>query len=120
MKLVEFLTPDFEFVNENGLLVQLVDNGWKQVNVILSKSGKVRGGHYHKYNKEAFYVVSGEFKLTVWNTDCMEEYVMKPKDFFLINEYAYHRFEYKEDTILLSMYNNGVVLGNENKDIWNE
>ena len=48
--LIEYIKPDFEFKNENGTLIQLVHEGWKQVNVIFSNATGVRGGHYHKYN----------------------------------------------------------------------
>lgn len=120
MNLIEILTPDFEFENENGLLVQLVHDGWKQVNTIFSKGNGIRGGHYHKYNKEAFYIISGTFKLTVWNDEKKEEYVMKAGNMFLINEYVFHTFEYTEDTWLVSMYSNGVELRDNTKDIWTE
>ena len=117
--LIEYIKPDFEFKNENGTLIQLVHEGWKQVNVIFSNATGVRGGHYHKYNKECFYVYSGNFKLVVWNESEKEEYQMKTGDMFLINPFVYHTFEYSEDTILVSMYNNGVELENGEKDIWN-
>ena len=54
--LIQFLKPDFEHTDERGKLVQLVHDGWKQVNVIESKAGQIRGNHYHKVNREAFYV----------------------------------------------------------------
>lgn len=69
MNLIEFLEPDFKFETDNGLLVQLVHEDWKQVNAIFLKGNGVRGGHYHKFNKEAFYVLSGAFKLVVWKDE---------------------------------------------------
>ena len=85
MNLIEFLAPDFVFENEAGCLKQLVHDGWKQVNVITSVRGSVRGGHYHKFNREAFYVVSGAFKLVVWQTeDLKEEYSIQQGDFFAL------------------------------------
>lgn len=119
MNLIEFLKPDFEFENENGILIQLVHDGWKQVNAIFSKGGSVRGGHCHKYNKETFYIISGTFKLVVWKDDKKEEYWIKAGDMFLIYEYVFHTFEYAEDTWLVSMYSNGVVM-DFGKDIWTE
>lgn len=119
MKLIEFIEPDFVFENENGILKQLVHDGWKQVNVIFSKKGSVRGGHYHKYNKEAFYVISGGFNLILWKDDRREEYEIVQGQFFSLSENVFHSFEYTEDTWLVSMYSNGVELGDEKKDIWN-
>ena len=119
MNLIGILQPDFNFENANGLLVQLVHDGWKQVNAIFSKKGCVRGGHYHKYNKEAFYIITGTFKLVVWKDDQKEEYRIKAGDMFLINEYVFHTFEYIEDTWLVSMYSNGVEM-DFGKDIWTE
>ena len=118
MNLIEFLQPDFKFENENGLLVQLVHDGWKQINAIFSKAGGVRGGHYHKYNQEAFYVLSGSFKLIVWKDTVKEEYQIQPGTFFTIPAHVFHTFEYTQDTWLISMYSNGVELDAHTKDIW--
>lgn len=120
MSLIEFMKPDFEFANEKGLLVQLVHDGWKQVNTIFSKGNGVRGGHYHKYNQEAFYIISGSFKLTVWQGEQREEYEVKAGDMFFIKENVFHTFEYHEDTWLVSLYSNGVELDEQHKDIWTE
>lgn len=116
--LIEYMKTDFEFANENGLLIQLVHDGWKQVNVIFSKASGVRGGHYHKYNDECFFVYSGSFKLKVWKDSEEETYEMKAGDMFLVKPYVFHTFEYHEDTLLISMYSSGVELSETEKDIW--
>lgn len=118
--LMEFTEPDFVFENEAGSLKQLVHDGWKQVNVITSTAGSIRGNHYHKYNIESFYVINGTFKLIVWNGDEREEYQIKAGDMFLVYPYVFHVFEYIDDTVLVSMYSNGVELSDTEKDIWTE
>lgn len=118
--LIEFVKPDFTFNNEAGSLNQLVHDGWKQVNAITSNKDSFRGGHYHKYNKELFYVINGSFKLIVWKDDVKEEYEIKATDMFIIPEYVFHSFEYHEDTTLVGMYDNGVELDQNTKDIWSE
>lgn len=118
--LIEFVKPDFVFENEAGCLKQLVHDGWKQVNVITSVAGSVRGKHYHKYNRECFYIIDGSFKLTVWNDEVTEEYEIKKGDMFIMPEYVFHTFEYHEDTILIGMYDKGVELDENNKDIWSQ
>ncbi|MCH5193832.1 MAG: cupin domain-containing protein [Oscillospiraceae bacterium] len=118
--LIEITKPDFVFENESGCLKQLVHDGWKQVNVITSLAGSKRGGHYHKFNKEGFYVVDGCFTLSVWKGAEKEAYEMKAGDMFVILPYVFHTFDYKEDTVLVSMYSQGVELSDTEKDIWTE
>ena len=118
--LIEYTKPDFVFENEAGSLKQLVHDGWKQFNVITSVGGAVRGKHYHKYNNEGFYIIQGSFKLIVWKDDIREEYEIKAGDMFFIPPYVFHTFEYHEDTVLVSMYSNGVELSETEKDIWTE
>ena len=38
---------------------------------------------------------------------------------FIMPENVYHTFEYHEDTTLIGMYDNGVELDENTKDIWN-
>lgn len=117
--LIEVMKPDFQFKNDSGILIQLVHDGWKQINVITSIKGCVRGGHYHKFNKEAFYIISGSFDLDVWNREGVHEhYRFKSGDMFLINENVSHTFTYLDDSTLVAMYSNGVELDENNKDIW--
>ena len=58
--LIERLNTDFEHKDDRGTLVQLVRKGYSQINVITSKSGVFRGGHFHKLNTEAFYIIEGK------------------------------------------------------------
>lgn len=116
--LIAYRKPDFVFENNAGSLKQLVHKGWRQINVITSCAGSTRGGHYHKYNTEGFYVIRGGFTLIVWNTDRKETYEMTAGDMFEIPAYVYHIFVYHEETILISMYSQGVELTKTEKDIW--
>lgn len=106
--------PDFQFRDERGELVQLVHDGFRQINVITSKKGVVRGGHFHKRNREAFYIVSGKLELAVDG----ETSLFETGDFFQIEPYDSHSFYFLEDTVLVSMYSDGVEEKNGNKDIY--
>lgn len=112
------LTPDFVLENEKGLFVQLVHGGWSQVNVICSPKGSRRGGHYHKVNREAFYVVSGRLRLTLESGEGKTEEEFSGNDFFLVEPYRKHGFEFLEDTVMVSMYDTGVEDGRGSKDIF--
>lgn len=112
--------PDFVFENEGGKLTQLVRCGYSQVNVITSVKGSKRGGHYHKINREAFYIISGKFILTLEEDGTTEKYDIEAGDMFVIEPYQKHWFEYTEDTLLVSMYDKGVELPRGLKDIYTE
>lgn len=118
--LVEPMKPDFIYENEKGKLTQLVREGFRQVNVITSGAGSFRGGHYHKYNKEAFYIITGKLRLVVHKGNLAEEKIFGKEDMFLIPPYCIHDFYYLEDTVLVSMYDKGVELEHGEKDIYTE
>lgn len=114
--MLKMIQTDFHFADERGTIDQLIHEGYRQINVITSKAGVLRGGHYHKLNDEAFYIVSGALKLTVG----MQEYTFQAGDFFGIEPYDMHSFAFLEDTVLVSMYSNGVELPDGTKDIYSE
>lgn len=114
--MLKLLKTDFHFADDRGTIEQLVHQGYRQVNVITSKKGVVRGNHYHKLNDEAFYIVSGALELTVNS----EKMVFQKGDFFGIEPYDMHSFLYLEDTVLVSMYSSGVELPDGTKDMYTE
>ena len=118
--LIEKLKTDFEFQDERGTLTHLVRRGYSQVNVITSKGGMLRGGHYHKLNTEAFYIVSGSCKVMAYKGEEKEEFEFKAGDFFRVSPYVFHEFYYYEDTLLVSMYSLGVELDDGTKDTYTE
>lgn len=141
-KLINILKPDFIYNDDRGFLVQLIHQGYRQVNVIQSNTGAIRGGHYHKKNKEAFYVIKGELKLEVWDCESssfngalenllnrsdqtikefskgIESYTFKAGDMFEILPLVVHSFTFIRDTILVSMYSSGIELSDGTKDIF--
>lgn len=118
--MIEIIRPDFKFQDERGILIQLVHEGFKQYNVIFSKKGVLRGDHYHKENREAFFVISGSFELKVRNALREEKYTFERGDMFLIPPNLVHSFYYLEDTLLVSMYDLGVERLDGTKDIYTD
>lgn len=110
------IVTDFHFEDERGTIVQLVHEGYAQINVITSKQGVFRGGHFHKENEEAFYIVSGKLNVTVNG----ETAVFAAGDFFGIEANDMHSFDFLEDTTLVSMYSKGVEKADGTKDIYTE
>ena len=116
--LIEMMEPDVKFSNETGLLVQLVHEGWNQVNVLVSNAGATRGGHYHKVSKEVFYIVSGSIKLLIETENEKEEYILNQNDMFMVLPYQKHTFTFIEDTVMVSMYDVCVEKEDGTKDIY--
>ncbi|MCI8322808.1 MAG: cupin domain-containing protein [Lachnospiraceae bacterium] len=117
--MIKVIKPDFEFQDERGFLLQLVHEGFRQFNIIFSRQGVFRGGHYHQENTEAFYVISGSFELTVKTENAVEEkYIFQKGEMFLIPPYVSHSFSYLEDTLIASMYDLGVERADGTKDIY--
>lgn len=111
------LKPDFEFSDERGLLVQLVHDGYKQVNMCFSKGGTERGGHFHALNKETFYIVSGSLEITVSENGKNEKYCFSKGDMFAVERNTDHSLKFFEDTVMIVMYDNGVENPDGTKDI---
>lgn len=116
--LIEIKQPDFRFGDERGLLVQLVHEGYSQINVIETSKNSYRGGHYHKLNSEAFYIITGEIMLVVEKDGVSEKYHFTAGEMFEIPPLVSHSFFFTQDTILVSMYSTGVELENGKKDIY--
>lgn len=118
--LIDILEPNFYFEDERGTLTQLVREGYSQINVISSCAGTLRGGHFHKDNSEAFYIISGKLLLEAWmdGADTKESYVFNSKDMFSIPANVAHNFYFEEETVLVSMYSRGVELADGTKDIF--
>lgn len=117
--LISIIKPNFEFTDERGSLIQLVREGFKQINVIKSTAASFRGGHYHQNNVEAFYIISGELELVVFKEKNAEKesYIFKAEDMFLIPSGITHSFYFIKETILVSMYSSGVEMPGGEKDI---
>ena len=118
--LIEILKPDFTFFDERGCLTQLVHHGFNQYNIIFSKKDVLRGDHYHRENREAFFVITGGFKFIAKKDGLEEEYNFKQGDMFLVPPYVTHSFFYTEDSWVASMYDLGVEHTDGSKDIYTE
>lgn len=119
--MIEILKPDFVFDDERGTILQLVHEGYQQFNIVYTNGGMKRGGlHYHKYNKEAFFVIYGSLELLVTDGKNRERYLFKKGDMFMIPPYIGHDFNYLEDTAVAGLYSGCVELPDGTKDIFTD
>ena len=118
--MIEILKPDFEFNDDRGKLLQLLHGEIAQVNYVESNPSSLRGGHYHKLNKETFFVIDGEVNVTVKKDGNEENYSFKTGDMFSIEKNVVHSFDYKKFTTLIVTYDKGVEMPDGTKDIYSE
>lgn len=112
------LSPDFRFEDSRGTLVQLIHHGYTQVNVIVTKRGKNRGGHYHKYCREAFFVISGSVDVTMSKDQVEKQVHFSAGMFFEIAPFTIHSMTYPEDCVMLALYDIPVENSVGEKDIY--
>ena len=118
MDLITVLEPDFHFPDERGTLTQIAHCGYSQINAIYTRKGAVRGNrHYHKTTKEAFYIIKGSVRVSVWRGDETQQTVFGDGAYFMIEEFTEHTFEYLEDTYLVVLYTVPVEKEDGTKDI---
>ena len=112
------LKPDFTFTDERGTLVQLVHSGYTQVNVITTEKGVVRGNHFHKRCREAFYIVSGSVHVILTSEGGKQEQLFQSGDFFEIPPMVLHEMIYPEFCVMVALYDQPVESENGEKDIY--
>lgn len=120
MELVRVLHTDFEFADERGTLTQLVHEGYRQINVLTTKRGVTRGGHFHRVCREAFYVISGTVEVTLKTPERTETAVFHKGDFFAVEPYISHSMFFPEDCVMVQMYDPPVEQPDGGKDIYGE
>ncbi len=118
--MIEFLKPDFEFNDDRGKLMQLLHGEIAQINYVESNPSSLRGGHYHKLNKETFFIIDGEVAVTVKKDGNEITHLFKSGDMFSIEKNVIHSFDYKKFTTLIVTYDKGVELPDGTKDIYSE
>ncbi len=116
-RLYDMLEVDFFHEDEKGRLLQLVHDGYKQINVITTQKGKDRGDHYHKNTEEAFFIIEGKMIVRFSNGGFEETREFSKNDFFVIHPYVNHYMTFPEDCVMIAMYTNPVELPNGTKDI---
>lgn len=114
----KILSSDFDFNDNRGHLTQLVHQGYQQVNVITSKAGVVRGDHFHKNCREAFYVILGSVDVALQKEGDEQQLHFREHSFFEIEPFTIHRMFFPEDCIMVALYDVPVEMENGEKDIW--
>ncbi len=111
------LKPEFCYEDARGSLVQLVSGNCAQVNILRTRAGVMRGGHYHKRCAEMFYVISGSVHVTFSNGQESEERTFHTDDLFAVPPGVVHALRFPEDCVLVAIYDQPVETS-KGKDIY--
>ena len=117
-ELFQIIKPDFEYSDQRGQLKQLVHDGWKQVNVLVTNAGVIRGIHYHKISREAFYLLSGSVDVRFRNGENHSERHFVANDFFVVLPGTVHELSFPENCVMVQMYDIPVEKEDGSKDIF--
>ncbi|WP_031492420.1 WxcM-like domain-containing protein [Succinivibrio dextrinosolvens] len=120
MKKFEYIKTDFNYSDNRGTLVQLVHDGIKQINVLESNKGCIRGKHYHKSCSEYFFIISGSVDVTFSDLNSEDHVVFSKNDFFCIYPNVMHTMYFPENCVMVQMYDIPVEDSLGNKDIYTE
>lgn len=119
--MIKKLDVDFLHTDERGTICQVLSIPITQVNYLFTKRAAKRGCHYHKINREIFYIIEGSLEVTAEKSDdntSKHIYSFKTGDVFLVEPLVVHDFNFLEDTRMLVMYDKGVELPDKSKDIY--
>lgn len=109
--------PQLPFVDGRGSFTSILNRGeWKEVNLVESREGAVRGNHYHKHTTEYIYLLSGEAEVTLQPMSQPAETVhMLPGEGIFIYPFTNHTFLFTKDSLHLALLSE--VFANENPDL---
>jgi len=97
---------DSAFVDERGEILNLFEGKLGHVALITSKSGTVRGNHYHKKDYQYIYLVSGAFESHSCDVrDSHRKWVLhvKPRDLVDTPPLTAHAQKFTEDSVFLAL-----------------
>lgn len=120
--MIHKLKTDFHHADERGQICQILSIPNSQVNYLFTQKDAHRGCHYHKKNREYFYIICGKIEVSAFlvdDPDSKQKYIFTAGDLFVIEPYAMHSFAFLEDTQMIVIYDLGIESEDE-KDIYRE
>lgn len=96
---------DTPFVDDRGVIQNLITNGIESVAVITSKKGSIRSNHWHQFNSHHLYIVSGSVEYFERNLDGMNrtQTIYAAGQMFFTPPNKVHKVVAIEDTIMISL-----------------
>lgn len=105
---------DPPFVDERGTITNMWLGNSGSTTLITSKKGTNRANHHHLNDWHSSYIVSGLIKYIESDIDGSnkQEFIFKAGESFFSPPMKWHRMEFLEDTVFVTM--NGISKNHEN------
>ena len=122
MELYKRIEQYFEHSDFRGSIKGLVNSGaWREVNLINSDAGAVRGRHYHKLTEECFVILAGKILVkfrrpVAGRPDLCDEIIVKKGDVFIVNPLVEHTFEILEKAQWINLLS--IAVDSEHSDFY--
>ena len=117
--MIEFIKNYFNYSDSRGAIKGIINEGsWQEINQISSKSGAIRGDHFHKETKELFIILDGEIDISLQRvknnkkTGLVKQLVVKAGDVFLIEPFILHTFTIVKDAKWLNVLSKRIETDN--------
>jgi dTDP-4-dehydrorhamnose reductase len=111
--------PYFYFGDKRGRITGLMNKfNFEEINYIESIKGQIRGGHYHKNTKEAFFIVEGKILVELEYVNDKKKhknFIVEKGDIFVVNPEIVHTFRILKDSKWINMLSK--KMDEKNKDI---
>jgi mannose-6-phosphate isomerase-like protein (cupin superfamily) len=122
MELYRRIEQYFEHIDPRGSIQGLINSGsWREINLISSDAGAVRGRHYHKLTEECFIILSGRIlvkfrKPLPGKSDLYAEMIFYAGDVFTVNPLVEHTFEILEKAQWINLLS--IPMDSEHSDFY--
>lgn len=109
--MIEILPPYMSFSDDRGSITGIINRGeWREFNLVTSRAGSKRGGHYHRETKELFIILEGRVDVSLikvsadgFATGEEASYSFKKGDAFIIAPFVCHSFSAAEDAVWINV-----------------
>ena len=90
------------FKDNRGVISSIMVGGksWREINMITTKKGVVRGNHFHKETEEFLFLMKGKIQLDIVDAKTNEKFTqfIEKNQGVVIEPYEYHTITTLEDT----------------------
>ncbi len=96
-----------EFMDERGVIANILEEPICHVAIITSKKGSIRGNHYHPEQTQYIYLISGKYESVSKNLKDdnakIEKQVIGPGDLVITPPTIAHAMRFLEDSVMLNL-----------------